>query len=690
MKKTILSLSILTTIASCANRPRTEIQADSKNIYSTRMNTHTGINTEMMDLNIRPQDNFYDFVNGNWMEKTQIPSDHGRWGSFNELRESNDSISLEILNSVFNQQFKAGSEEQKVADLYKTFMNVEARNQMGLAPIQNLLKKIQGLKNLTEFKAFLLEQTPLENNPLYAFYVSPHMKNSQQNAVYLKTPYLGMNRDYYQKTDEGSQSKIKAYQNYLVKLFSLIQDENPENSAALVVNLEKQIAQKLLSFENLRDSEKKYNPIAFSSLNEVNTTIDLADFFKALKIQTPEVIIPEITYYRSLGEIISSQNLKALKKYLIAQNLNSNANYLSTDLEELNFNFYSKELKGIDEMRARDKRALSLVNSILGEAFGKLYVTEVFPPEAKVKAEEMVKYIKKSFRQHIHQLTWMSDDTKVKALEKLDKFNVKIGYPDKWEDYSELKISNFSDGGSLYQNIQNAAQWSYQKDLKKIGKPVDKSKWFMPPQTVNAYYSPQFNEIVFPAAILQAPFYNFKADAAVNFGGMGAVIGHEISHGFDDSGAKYDGDGNLNNWWTPEDERKFNALGERLVQQFSAYQPFEGVFVNGKATLGENIADLGGLNVAYDALQLYYRDHKKPQQIDGFSPEQRFFISWATIWRTKNKDEALKNQIKTDFHAPGQYRAVGPLENMTTFHEVFNIESKDKMYKPENERIKIW
>lgn len=302
----------------------------------------------------------------------------------------------------------------------------------------------------------------------------------------------------------------------------------------------------------------------------------------------------------------------------------------------------------------------------------------------------MVRYIRKAFENHIHNVTWMTDSTKTKALTKLEKFNVKIGYPDDWKDYGDLEIKGVKDSGSYYQNMRHIAHWNFKENVAKIGEEVDKSEWFMPPQMVNAYYSSSFNEIVFPAAILQPPFYNFKADAAVNFGGMGAVIGHEISHGFDDSGAKYDGDGNLNNWWTTTDETSFGQLGERLANQYSLYEPLEGIFVNGKSTLGENIADLGGVNVAYDGLQLYLKDNGNPGELDGFTPEQRFFISWATIWRTKSKDEALKNQVKTDFHSPGYYRAIGPLENVDGFYDAFHVTEGDKMFKAKEERIKIW
>ena len=363
---------------------------------------------------------------------------------------------------------------------------------------------------------------------------------------------------------------------------------------------------------------------------------------------------------------------------------------MTKELDEIDFDFYSRQLRGQQEQRAMDKRGLEFVNGSAGELLGKLFVKDNFPPEAKASAEEMVSYLFKSFELHISNLEWMSAETKVKALEKLSKFTVKIGYPDKWRDYSKLEIYSHNEDQALFRNLLNLKKWRYNYMFNKIGQPVDRSEWGMSPQTVNAYFSPSNNEIVFPAAILQYPFYDFRADAAVNFGGMGAVIGHEISHSFDDSGALYDGDGNLKNWWTEEDEQKFKAAGEALAEQYSKYEPVEGVFVNGKFTLGENIGDLGGVSVAFDALKMYLNDHGNLGEIDGFTQEQRFFISWATIWRTKATDESLKNQVNTDSHSPGYYRAFGPIINVDGFFEAFDIKPGDKMYKAPADRIRIW
>jgi len=378
------------------------------------------------------------------------------------------------------------------------------------------------------------------------------------------------------------------------------------------------------------------------------------------------------------------------KAYLRWSLLNSAAGQLSTKIGAANFDFYGKTLTGAKKQKPLEERALGVVNETVGEALGKLYVEKMFPAEAKAKAEKMIKNVIQAYQNRINNLTWMSAETKVKAVEKLNKITIKIGYPDKWKDYSTLDVKSPAEGGSYFDNMKNISNWYFKEDLGKLKKPVDKTEWGMSPQTVNAYYNPSYNEIVFPAAILQAPFYNYQADEAVNYGGIGAVIGHEISHGFDDSGARYNADGNLVDWWTAEDLKQFTALGTALADQYSALEPLPGIHVDGKFTLGENIGDLGGVNAAYDGLQLGLKASGNPGLIDGFTPEQRFFISWSTIWRSKMRDEALKNQVKTDPHSPGIYRAYVPIQNVDAFYEAFNIKLGDKMYVSPEKRVKIW
>lgn len=649
-----------------------------------------GINLSYMDKSVRPQDDFFSYVNGNWVKTTQIPSDKASWGSFNALRENVDDASLDILNKILTETYPAGSEGQKIQNLYASFMDLDKRNAEGLAPIKADLAKIDAIKNLNDLQKYLLEATKLGDNSFYGWRVGADMKNSAMNAVYLGGPDLGLGRDYYQKVNEANTKTLAEYQSYVGKLFGVLGYKNSDAAAKNVVDFEKQLANYLLTLEQNRDANLRYNPKNVAELPALVKNINLPKYLKDAGVNTDKVIVGELKYYQNMDSFLTQKNLPMLKDYLKYHLINGNASNLDQNLEQIRFDFYSKYLQGQKEQRPMNKRGLSLVNSVLGEAFGKLYVEKYFTPESKAQMEMYINYILKSFKQHINDMDWMSPETKVKAQDKLSKFTVKIAYPDKWRDYSKLKVEAPQAGATLYSNLQNVSAWQYQRSLDKVGKPVDKTEWGMTPQTVNAYYSGSNNEIVFPAAILQPPFYNPKADAAVNFGGIGAVIGHEISHGFDDSGSRFDGDGNLNNWWTDADRKNFDAKVGQLAAQYSAYEPVKGSFVNGKFTSGENIGDLGGVAVAYDALQMYLKDHGNPGLISGFTQDQRFFMSWATVWRTKSTDQYMTNQVKTDPHSPGVFRAFGPLVNQDSFIKAFDIKPGDKMYKAPEERIKIW
>lgn len=648
------------------------------------------INLEYMDTGVRPQDDFYQFVNGNWMKTTEIPSDKARWGSFDELRENTDDNTLAILKGLLGKNFTKGSDEQKIADLYESYIDFDARNKVGIAPILPYLEKIDKIKSLNDLQNYLTEVTPLGLNSLYGFYVYSHMKNSAENAVYLSDADLGMGRNYYQKDSEDNQTKLKMYSEYIDKIYRFTNEKSRDLKGPKILAFEKEIAANLFQVEELRDDRLQFNPYAVKDLGQLSKNVNFERYLKDLGVKTDSVIIGEINYFKNIDKIINEQNLPVIKQYLKFHLIDGASGMLTKELDDLNFEFYGKQMRGQMEQRALDKRGLEFVNRSAGELLGKIYVKDNFPPQAKESAVEMVDYLFKSFKVHISNLEWMSADTKVKALEKLSKFTVKIGYPDKWRDYSNLTIVSHKEPNALYTNYTSLRKWGYSYMFNKIGKPVDRSEWGMNPQTVNAYFNPSNNEIVFPAAILQYPFYDYRADAAVNFGGMGAVIGHEISHSFDDSGALYDGDGNLKNWWTDEDSEKFEAVGQALADQYSKYEPVKGSFVNGKFTLGENIGDLGGVSVAFDALKMYLKDHGNPGLIDRFTPEQRFFISWATIWRTKATDEALKNQVNTDPHSPGYFRAFGPIINVDGFFDAFDIKPGDKMYKAPKDRIKIW
>lgn len=646
---------------------------------------HQAINVSYMDKSVRPQDDFYNYVNGNWMKTVEIPSDKARWGSFDQLRENTDEAALKILKESLNTKFEKGTDGQKIADLYKSYVDFDTRNKLGIAPIQQQLKDIDQVKNLKGLYDYFVKYGAIGGNPFFGAYVYAHMKNSNMNAVYLGGGGLGLGRTYYQKEDAKNTETLGNYNQYINALYGKVDPKTRDLKGPKVIEFEKLIASNLKTVEEMRDAQKRYNPVAVKDLNKMVKNMDVAKYIQALGFKADTVIIGELKYYQNLDKIVNEENLPVIKEYLKFHVMDDATGYLTEELDQLSFDFYGKKLRGQKEQRALDKRGLEFVNGNAGELLGKLYVKENFPAEAKAACEELVQYLIKSFNVHIKDLAWMSPTTKEKALEKLSKFTVKIGYPDKWKDYSNLEV-----GTSLIENVNNVRRWSFEENLAKQGKPVDKSEWGMTPQTVNAYYSPLFNEIVFPAAILQPPFYDYKADPGVNFGGIGAVIGHELSHGFDDSGSQYDGNGNLNNWWTDEDRTKFEAAADALVAQFEAYEPVPGVFVNGRFTLGENIGDLGGSSVAFDALQMYLKDKGNPGLIDGYTQDQRFFLSWATIWRTKTTDEFVVNQVKTDPHSPAQYRATGPIINLDAFHKAFETKEGDKLYIPKDKRIVIW
>lgn len=653
-------------------------------------NSDKGLDLSLMDKSVRPQDDFYNYVSGTWMKTAKIPSDKPTWGSFNKLAEDTDNNSMKILNSLLKDKFPEGSEGQKIQDLYASYMNLQKRNAEGIKPIQANLSKIDAIKNVKDLQNYLISVTKEGENNFYGWGVYADLKDSKMNAVYLGDATLGLGRDYYQKENEKNTEAIAEYQKYVASMLKELGYKNSDAAAKGIVDYEKSIAKTYLTNEQSRDNTLQYNPQTMDELTALVKNVNLPEYLKKVGVNTEKVIIGELGYYKNFDKLVNAQNLPIIKDYLKFHMINGSASYLSEKLGDMRFAFYGKYLRGQQEQRALNKRGFELINSTLGEAFGKLYVDKYFPAEAKAQMVELIDYLKKSFAVHINDLTWMSSVTKGKALDKLNKFTVKVAYPDKWKDYSKLNILSENKGGNLYTNLQHITTWRYEKDLAKIGKAVDKSEWGMTPQTVNAYYNPVNNEIVFPAAILQPPFFNAQADAAVNFGGIGAVIGHEMSHGFDDSGAQFDADGNLVDWWTPEDKANFEKATKTLAAQYDKYEPVKGTFVNGTFTNGENIADLGGVNIAYDALQMYLKDKGNPGEISGYTQDQRFFLSWATVWRTLSSEKYMINQVKTDPHSPGYFRSFAPLINVDAFYKAFDIKQGDKLYKSPEERIKIW
>jgi putative endopeptidase len=654
-----------------------------------------GINVSNMDQSIRSNDDFFRFVNGTWLDKTEIPSDRTSWGSFNELLKKTDKDALTILKEASkNPKYKSNTDQGKAINLYNSILDTVARDKQDISPLLPYLAKIDKIKTAQDLQKLMIEMEPVGGLGFFGVGVGADDKNSSKNSLSVGVVRLGLpDKDYYTSEEKDTKEKRQKYEQHIARMLQFI-GENPEQSkvsASKVLALEIELSKPRLDRVERRDGRLQYNPMTIAELQKITPAINWKSYFAGIGFtELDTVIVSEPKYMKALQTILSENKVAAWKEYLKWNLINRSTGLLSTTMESANFDFYGKTLTGAIKQRPREERALQTVNGSVGEALGKLYVEKMFPAEAKVKAEKMIKNIILAYQNRINNLTWMSAETKTKAIEKLNKITIKIGYPDKWKDYSKLEIKGIADGGSYFENVKSIARWNFQKDIDKLSKPVDKTEWYMSPQTVNAYYNPSYNEIVFPAAILQPPFYNYQADEAVNYGGIGAVIGHEISHGFDDSGARYNADGNLVDWWTSGDLEQFTALGTALADQYSALEPLPGVHVDGKFTLGENIGDLGGVNAAYDGLQLYLRENKNPGLIDGFTPEQRFFIAWTTVWRTKSRDEAIKNQVKTDPHSPGMYRAYVPIQNVDAFYDAFGIKKGDGMYIEPGKRVKIW
>ncbi len=654
-----------------------------------------GLELQYMDTSVKPGDDFFRYVNGVWFDKTEIPADKTRWGSFDELRQNTDKDALAILKkAISDKSLDPKSDQAKAVNVYLTYMDTISRNKLGIKPIMATLKKIDAIKNVNDLANLITEMAPVGGIGFYGIGVGPDAKDSNRNVVNIGLGSLGLpDRDYYVSDDKDSKEKREKYVVHVARMLQFL-GEKPEQAKAnaeKVLAIETAMAQPRLDRVERRDRRKTYNPMSVADLQQLTPAVDWKKYIEGVGIKNLDsVIVSQPRYMKALQDIFTQNKVDEWKAYLRWTLINKSTGVLTTDIEYASWEFYSKTLQGALKQRPREERALQVVNGTVGEALGKLYVAEKFPAEAKEKAKKMIANVFTAFENRINNLPWMTPETRKGAIDKLRKSNVKIGYPDKWKDYSKLQIKSLAEGGTYYENMQNVSRWGFAENIADLAKPVDKTRWGMSPQTVNAYYNPTYNEIVFPAAILQPPFYDYKADEAVNYGGIGAVIGHEISHGFDDSGSRYNADGNLVNWWTEDDLKQFTGLGGALAAQYSALEPLPGTFVDGKFTLGENIGDLGGVNAAYDGLQLYLKANGNPGLIDGFTPEQRFFISWGTIWRSKMRDEAIKNQVKTDPHSPGMYRAYVPLLNIDSFYKAFNIQETDKLFvKPEN-RVKIW
>ncbi|MDX1462265.1 MAG: M13 family metallopeptidase [Marinirhabdus sp.] len=651
-----------------------------------------GIILSNMDTTVSPKDDFYTYVNGSWMEKTEIPDDQTRWGGFNVLRKSTDKDVLEILRKANESgAYKEGTDQAKALAIFASELDTVARNEAGIEPLKPALEAIEGIETVADFQKVMATRIEV-SQPFIGLAAFSNPSNSAMNSAYVTPGGLGLpDRDYYTNTDAKSIEIRNKYVDHITRMLQFLGDteEEARKQAEAILAFETKLAEPRLDKVASRDFRNFNNPRSMEELQKMVPAIQWKQALKDLGVTktVDTVIVMQPTYMETVQNIMKKGNIDLWKTVMRWQTLNDAAGALSTDIERANWEFYSKYLSGAKKMRPADERALATVNGSVGEAVGQLYVDEKFPPEAKEKAETMIANVIAAYKDRIMNLDWMSDSTKVKAVEKLDKFTVKIGYPDTWEDYSDMDVKA---GNTYFENMMAVNKWRLKDNLDRIDEPVDRTEWGMSPQTVNAYFNPFNNEIVFPAAILQPPFYDYKADEAVNYGGIGAVIGHEISHAFDDSGSRFDADGNLVNWWTEADLEKFTERGNALAEQYDKVEVLDSVFINGKFTLGENIGDLGGLLGAYDGLQRFYKENGRPGKIDGLTPEQRFFMSWATVWRTKQREEALRTQIKTDPHSPGRYRATEPLKNIDAFYEAFDIKEGDPMYVAPENRVRIW
>ncbi|MFU8896980.1 MAG: M13 family metallopeptidase [Gammaproteobacteria bacterium] len=651
-----------------------------------------GIYPAHMDRSLRPQDDFYQFVNGGWLASAEIPADRAVWGAGTELVEQAEQRVLAIIEeAVATRDGQTDPDLAKIADLYESFMAEDVIEAAGLAPLAGLLAEIDAIEDhgaLVEAFGALRADGVGITLPM-AFWVDLDMADTERYALYVTQSGLGMpDRDYYLLDNERMVETRAAYLAYIQQLFVLAgaTAEDAAAAAGRVLALETALAERHWTRAERRDRQLTYNPVTLASLAEQAPDFDWSRYFAAAGVDPAHtLIVRELSYFPAMAELLVATPMETWREYLRFMALNQAAPLLPADFVAAHFDFNSRTISGVPEMRPRWKRGVATVERALGEAIGREYVARHFSPTARARMETLVANLTTAFRQSIDELDWMSDETKAEAQDKLASFGLKIGYPDQWRDYSALQVS----ADDLVANVTNANRFAYARSIERLGGPVDPDEWFMTPQTVNAYYSPTRNEIVFPAAILQPPLFNPDADDAVNYGGIGGVIGHEISHGFDDQGRRTDGRGLLRDWWTEEDDARYRELTDRLVEQYSAFEPLEGVNIDGRVSLGENIADLAGLTVAHRAYRLSLGDEEAPV-IDGFSGDERFFLGWAQSWRIKYREDALRRQLMTGPHSPGPYRVTGVVRNVDAFYEAFGIGPDDGMWYPPEERVAIW
>jgi putative endopeptidase len=653
-----------------------------------------------MDTSVKPADDFYLYANGTWIKNNPVPPEFSRWAAFTQLAERNNEALHEIAEkaaTVAPETAKkskiekaAAADVQKVGDFYASGMNEKAVDEAKAKPLQDEFKRIDAMKNS---KDVLKEIAHLHTMGVYAFFIFLSGQDDKNSAMVIAQAYqggLGMpDRDYYTKEDDASKKLRDQYVEHVTTMLTLAGDPAAQASehAKKIMALETSLAKPARTRVELRDPQKNYNKMKQAELQTLMPDFNWADYFKEIKLAAPgDINVGQPDFFKAVNDLFKTVSIDDWKTYLRWHLLHGMAGSLSNDFVNENFHFFEGTLRGTKQIKPRWKRVVAKTDEELGESLGKLYVAEHFPPEAKARALEMVNNIKDALADRIKTLEWMDEPTKQEALKKLAAFTVKIGYPDKWRDYSLLKV----DRTSYAQNVMRGDMFEIDRQMKKIGKPVDRSEWGMTPPTVNAYYNPNLNEIVFPAGIMQPPFFDPKADDAVNYGGMGAVIGHEMTHGFDDQGRQYDAVGNLRDWWTPQSAKAYTERSKAIVAQYAAYEPLPNLHINGELTQGENIADIGGVKIAYMALQKALAKKGPQPKIDGFTPEQRFFLGFAQIWRNNQRDEDLKLQVNTNSHSPGRFRTIGPLSNLVEFQKAFDLPDNCPMVRPPDQRVNVW
>ncbi len=683
MNKMLLTAALLITLSACSPQAPTATTQSP----ATESSLHSGLLLDNMNLGVRPGNDFNAFVNGTWIDNTDIPGDKQGYGIGTILRDQSQDHVKAIIEESATGDFVKGTDEQKVGDLFSSYMDVATRNRLGTTPLKSDFERIDALSSPEELAVYFAEANKAGMNMPFALAQYVDFKDPNTYMMYTWQGGLGLpDREFYFPADEKAQVIRSKYVEHIEKMFELADLPDAEDSAQSIMALEVALATEHMKKEQTRNMVALYNKIPTQDLSDIMPNFAWGAFLSEAGIADIDgVVVTQIDYMKALDDIMQRTPIDTWKTYLKWSVLNASSNMLSEALDQQNFEFYSKTLRGVEEQRPLWRRGVDIVNGTLGEVVGKVYVSRHFPPEAKAKMQELVVNLIKAYEISIQELDWMGDDTKEQALDKLSKFTPKIGYPDNWKDYTALDIER----DDLVGNMRRSARFVYDQNLARQKGPVDRGEWAMTPQTVNAYYNPPLNEIVFPAAILQPPYFDLNAEDAVNYGSIGAVIGHEIGHGFDDSGSTFDGDGVLRNWWTEEDGAEFKARTAKLVDQYSAFKPFDDLSVNGEFTLGENIGDLGGLSIGLKAYALSLNGDESPV-MDGYTGLQRVFLGYGQSWRYKYRDEALRHQINTDPHSPRMYRVNGVVRNVPEFYEAFDIAASDTLFLPAEERVKIW